>query len=312
MNEGINFKDLGVWASEQSPVFILGPERSGTSMMFRALVSHSSFCQFGNATVETFAFVQPEKLLAEPSPDNYEIRLYLGKKYEKFVRSVDCLNNANVKNSVTTLPIGYVGDKYKDQQVWEQRGYCNLLRAFFYFSWLNLGRKRLAEKTPAHVRHLDHILECFPNARILVCLRSPQEIIASHRKRLANELSLGKSERDPSLLWLQKSVNEYINYFVSVERNVREAEKLSNNVLRISYSKVTQSSEYLDSVFNFLGEDSNKVRVDGSMSGDSALKWDPLLNASPQTNIINVSDYLTDIEIEKCTKLSAANNLNWS
>lgn len=306
MNKGIDFKDLEVWASEQSPVFVLGPERSGTSMMFRVLVSHPSFCKFHNATVETFAFVNPEKLLEKPSPENYEVRLYLGKKYDAFRRSVTKLKLTTVKNNRLTV-VGNQALKGKGAS----DEYCNLLRAFFYYSWLNLGRKRLAEKTPAHVRNIENIIECFPNSKILVCLRNPLEIIASHRKRLSNELSLGKDERDPSLGWLKKSVSEYVNYFSSIEKKVREAEKHTNNILRVSYSKATQDADYLESVFKFIDEDPSKRQLDGRITNDSALKWDPLLKALPQSNTISVGDFLTESEVAEFEKLSASIELDW-
>lgn len=312
MTDGINHEELNVWAKGQSPVFVLGPERSGTSMMFRALVSHSSFCKFGNATVETFAFVHPERLLAKPSPDNYEVRLYLGDKYDMFLRAVKRLTETNRKESSTDLPSSYIGDKKIDNVVWTKNQYADILRIFFYYSWLNLGKKRLAEKTPAHVRHLDHIFECFPNAKVLACLRDPIEIVASHRKRLENELSLGKDKNDSSLGWLKKSVDEYFGYFSFIEKKLKDAERRSGNIKRVSYSQITQQPDYLASVFDFLDEGIEATNRNTSVSNDRSLDWDPLLSSSPQTNTIDINQYLSNSELARCKKVASDVKLYWS
>ncbi len=59
-------KMLDEWAVEQEPVFIVGPERSGTSLLFQQISNHPDFCDFSEATVETFCFSYPWKLF-DPS-----------------------------------------------------------------------------------------------------------------------------------------------------------------------------------------------------------------------------------------------------
>ena len=73
-------KTLGEWAADQHPVFIVGPERSGTSLLFQQVSNHPAFCDFSHATVETFCFVKPWLLLKPSCPENYEMRVYLGQK----------------------------------------------------------------------------------------------------------------------------------------------------------------------------------------------------------------------------------------
>ena len=56
-------KEIRLWAKEQQPVFVVGPERSGTSLLFQQVSNHQSFCDFSQATVETFVFIKPWLLL---------------------------------------------------------------------------------------------------------------------------------------------------------------------------------------------------------------------------------------------------------
>lgn len=296
MNNNFNIEMLQEWAETVEPVFIVGPERSGTSMMFRTVVSHPSFCSFDNATVETFAFIRPQVLLQKPSPDNYEMRLYLGKQFNAFQAAaleIACLGESC---DFRGIPSSYIGKKKAERlEIWRSRGYRDLLRMFFYFSWLNLGKKRLAEKTPAHIRCIDELLDCFPKAKILVCLRDPVEIVASHRKRLAKEIELGKKVDDPSLGWLSKSTEEYIHYFSLLEKKITQSKhKHADQIMVVSYGRVTISKPYLQEVFNFLGE---RHEIANSESAE-APEWDRLLSASlPQDNRIDIKSWLSEQEV---------------
>lgn len=43
------------------------------------------------------------------------------------------------------------------------------------------GKRRLGEKVPAYFRHLDRLLEWYPDARIIYSVRDPRGVVASHR-----------------------------------------------------------------------------------------------------------------------------------
>lgn len=303
MDNNFSFEALNKWSEQVEPVFIVGPERSGTSMMFRTVVSHPSFCSFDNATVETFSFIRPWSLLSEPGPENYEMRLYLGRQYDSFMNAITPIiqqNNSCDSQGVLSQYLG--GDKERRSSVWKKRQYRDLLRAFFYFSWINLGEKRIAEKTPAHVRCIDEIFNCFPNAKVLVCLRDPIEIVASHRKRFEKEVELGKSRGDASLAWLNKTTDEYSSYLLFVGKKIQRAHKVyPERVFNIPYRRVTSDKEFLRDVFTFIGESGQ-----GGMVADNgrAPNWDPLLSAnSPQSNQIDVQDWVSESEKEVLKEL---------
>ena len=56
MQDSLYLKLLENWANDNAPVFVVGPERSGTSLLFQQVSNHSAFCDFSEATVETFCF----------------------------------------------------------------------------------------------------------------------------------------------------------------------------------------------------------------------------------------------------------------
>jgi hypothetical protein len=48
------------------------------------------------------------------------------------------------------------------------------------------GKPRWAEKTPHHIRHLDLLFRCFPDARVILMLRDGRDVACSFRERRAD------------------------------------------------------------------------------------------------------------------------------
>jgi hypothetical protein len=186
------------WAREAEPVFICGLERSGTSMLLVSLSRHPALFPVRDV-YETFVFLKPRSMLqAAPPP---MMAAYLkGKENAAKLRRF-C---ADLKGELPELPGG------------------DLVRAFFYFCAHEVypGTRPL-EKTPGHVRKIDRVLELFPKARVIVCTRDPVSIVASYRKRLAKEKSLGHGPE--SWGWLDRTPEQLIAHFEAVTAKVLEA-----------------------------------------------------------------------------------------
>ena len=289
-------KTLREWAFEQQPVFIMGPERSGTSLLFQQISNHPAFCDFSHATVETFCFIKPWLLLEGACPQNYEMRVYLGQEnVSQFKDSIFPLIERNKLLTDQGLPLAYINQTNREE-IWFERRYKHILRAFVYHSSKYLGGKRFVEKTPAHIRCAEEILATFPNAKLLICTRDIAEIIASHKKRYSKEIALGKSKDDPSIAWLSHSVEQYLDYLTKVEGNIKMLSSQFSEACKIvPYGQLTnEPDQTLNSLFEFLGE---------VPSGATALKerreqaWDPLLNQAPQKNEVEIDKFLTTKEI---------------
>lgn len=288
---------LSEWAHEQEPVFIVGPERSGTSLLFQQVSNHPSFCDFSFATVETFCFVKPWMLLNPAGPENYEMRVYLGSKeqFKAFQNKISPLVERNKMLTSTGLSIPYFG-KPDRKKIWFERRYKHVLRAFFFHSWNNLGKKRLVEKTPAHIRCVDEILATFPKAKILICTRDITEIISSHKKRLKKEVELGKKPSDPSIAWLAHSTEQYVKYLKSINNNIVNLIDSHSDCKIVPYGDLTNdSTNTLENVFSFISEDFRSSNDSKQVRTEQA--WDPLLNKPPQRNITAIKEYLTTAEI---------------
>jgi len=290
-------KMLRDWAFEQKPVFIMGPERSGTSLLFQQVSNHPDFCDFSHATVETFCFIKPWLLLEAAGPENYEMRVYLGQKnLPKFQDSIKPLIERNKMLTEKGMPKEYI-NKPNREEIWFERRYKHVNRAFFYSSWKNLGENRLVEKTPAHIRCANEILETFPNAKILICTRDPGEIIASHKKRYKKEIELGKSPDDPSIAWLSHSTEKYIAYFNNIDKSInRLLVNAEESVRVVPYGDLTSApSNTLKSIYEFI----NASYIDpNTMTRERReQEWDPLLNKAPQKNIVDLTSDLTNEEI---------------
>jgi hypothetical protein len=303
-------KMLGDWAKAQQPVFIMGPERSGTSLLFQQVSNHPEFCDFSHATVETFCFIKPWLLLEPAGPENYEMRVYLGQKNLKsFQEKIQPFIMRNKMLSEDGMPLQYLNHSDK-KSIWFERRFKHLLRSFFYHSWQNLGEKRLVEKTPAHIRCAEEILATFPNAKLLICTRNPAEIIASHRKRYKKEIELGKEPDDKSIAWLNHSTNDYLKYFSSIDRKITTlAESHNDKLIVVPYGQLTDDPELnLRKVFDFIGV--KNIGATTTSDGKAEQAWDPLLNQAPQKNLVDFSEQLSaeDLELINAHKSSLKNS----
>ncbi|MGQ8366332.1 sulfotransferase family protein [Glaciecola sp. 1036] len=300
-------KTLTEWAVDQEPVFIMGPERSGTSLLFQQVSNHPAFCDFSHATVETFCFIKPWLLLEPAKAENYEMRVYLGpENLTAFQDSIAPLIERNKMLTEQGMPVPYINNS-KRKDIWFERRYKHIICAFFYHSWKHLGEKRLVEKTPAHIRCAEEILETFPNAKILICTRAPAEIIASHKKRYQKEIELGKRPDDPSIAWLAHSTEDYLKYFNNIDKRITHLFKEhGKNVIVVPYGQLTSDpTRTLDKVFSFIGVDPKLAQNAKVERKEQA--WDPLLNKAPQKNDIDVNLYLSGDEIKLISNFNSQN-----
>lgn len=195
------------------------------------------------------------------------------------------------------MPRQYLNQS-KRREIWFERRYKHVNRAFFYSSWKHLGEKRLVEKTPAHIRCAKEILATFPKAKLLICTRSPGEIIASHKKRYKKEIELGKSPDDPSIAWLAHSTEDYMKYIKSINNNVNTLlEEMPESIKIVPYGDLTtMPDKTLQSVYQFIGVD--YIDPNNMTRSRNEQAWDPLLNKAPQKNEVDLTEELSNDEID--------------
>jgi hypothetical protein len=212
-------KEIRNWAKFVKPVFVCGLERSGTSMLQVSLSRHPALFPLKDV-YETFVFAKPRNCLEVPPPYMTAAYLQGGDNAKAFRALVDGLRKGDAE----------VPD-------------ADLIRAFFYFCAHQVyPDRRPLEKTPAHVRHLGRMLDLFPRARIIVCTRDPVSVVASYRKRLAQEKALGKPRAEWG--WLDRTADQLVAHFRALSEPMERArEQYPEQVFIAPYDWLTGSPE---------------------------------------------------------------------
>jgi hypothetical protein len=156
--------------SLERPIFIVGPGRSGTTLMRSLLSAHSRIA----VTPEThFMSWAEQRGLEQGAPQDFEA---FWEDYKAWTRFQD-------------LEV----DAAQCRELIERQGE-NSFRAIFHAVLLayraKAGKERVGEKTPGHTRFLSKLLSWYPDAQVIVMSRDPKAVVASQlrthyvRKRL--------------------------------------------------------------------------------------------------------------------------------
>jgi hypothetical protein len=293
------------WSLNHPGVFVVGSERSGTSVMFRTLSQLQGVIPFPDKTPETFVFIRPARLLFADRPD-YELATYLhGKEgIEAFLAAAARIREVNTALTAAGRPLQPSTPEPEaatadDRALWQERHYRDLIRAFFWASSQAHGRRRVIEKTPAHVRSLRRIHDCFPSARIVACVRDPVDIIASHKRRLAEEIALGRKPDDPALAWLSHGIEAHIGHIRHIAGRIagfRAAHP--DRILVCTYERFTADpAAAFPGICAFLNAPFDPAILQaGERTGDA---WDPLLAKPVTRNDSYAERYLTAEDIAR-------------
>jgi hypothetical protein len=204
---------LRAWSQQAEALLICGVERSGTSALQLTLARHAALFHIRDV-FETFVFARPDVALKEPVPQ-MTISYLRGRaqleRLQQLAGRMDLAAPADGSEPAPALAPTDAAERALDQ-----------IRLFFWFAAHEIyAGRQVLEKTPSHVRSLGRIFSVFPRARVLVCTREPVEIIASYRKRMAREQSLGKTRDQWG--WLDKSPQALMAYFAQVSQAVEAA-----------------------------------------------------------------------------------------
>jgi hypothetical protein len=109
------------------------------------------------------------------------------------------------------------------------------------------GDRRILEKTPRHVEHVDKLLRCFPKARMLYIHRHPVDVYSSYVRR---------GQTDPKAEWARITLEEFCAVY---RRNALRAQWAAARrpaaVRLVSYESFTADPEReLRAICDFLDE----------------------------------------------------------
>ncbi len=142
----------------ERPVFIVGTGRSGTTLLQSILSAHPDL-----AIAPETHFMK--RTSPHPAPDDFE---RFCSDYVRTVRFAD-LDITEVRWRELIAAHG-------------EQTYETAFRSLLLAHLETTAKRRIGEKTPSNVVHVDRLLEWFPDARVLITRRDPRAVIASKLK----------------------------------------------------------------------------------------------------------------------------------
>jgi len=207
------------------PVFIVGPSRSGTTLLARMLDEHSSLAIFP----ETWCYVVLDRLgCFEEFSNRWQYILFLNQIWDSLREYRDPA--ARVLAEEAAKRPSYAGPV---RPILESFG-----RAYAEAR----GATRWGEKTPGHVLWLSQIHHLFPEAKILVCVRDPRDIVSSYDERWG-----GNKADTAYLMRASAQVRHYLRHLL------QDSEYPPDQVCHIRYEELaTHPQAILEKICGFL------------------------------------------------------------
>jgi hypothetical protein len=212
-----------------SPIFVVGAPRSGTTLLRLVLNSHPRIA-IPNETEYFPAIYEPYS--RRPAGWRQAIELFVKRCEHRFLPQVDL---TETREELLALPA----------PDWAR------LLALPLAAWGALERKpRWGEKTPFHIFHADAIMRLFPDARVVVMLRDPRATVASMNRFGA----IGSGTSLNACLWR----DSYSTGLGAVERAVPHGQRLI-----VRYEALIGAPErVIEEVCNFVGEAFDRSLLD--------------------------------------------------
>ena len=202
------------------PVFIVGMNGSGTTMLISCLDSHSQLYGFERETKILPYFIQSAKKYGDLSDDDNFYRLweyFLSFSFFKYVNMGNDVPMPKNWKDVPRTPAGII-----DQ-------------TFLYFAQQQ-QKNRWIEKTPMHAQHIPLLAKCFPTAKFIHIIRDGRACASSFHRRW---------KYTPELtIYRWKNI---------VSEAQRQGELLPNRYFELRYEDLTSNPGiWLDKICNFL------------------------------------------------------------
>lgn len=244
----------------ESPVFIVGAPRSGTSILYRILQKHSSFRlqdydgKSGVNLVESNIFQNPYDYTSQAAID-----YLLGNRdiYDRFLESTQALR----KYQSLVFARAIENKLYRKENLtfirlffWRFTLTNILVSTFFYWAKKARKCKRILEKTPQSIFHLPEIKNTFPRSKLLFIYRHPIDVFSSYKKRLKKSIDLNSKKSE--LRWLKIEPDRFCKmYQQSIDIALKESADRPEQLLPIMYEELVNYPENtIQKICKFLDE----------------------------------------------------------
>ncbi len=236
------------------PIFIVGVQRSGTTLLAAMLAAHSRI----SCGPETHFF---RKLSCQNPSDLVGPATWPGPAVD-FLSSITHTNFSD--QQVTQLLDKYQLDPseitaHLSSQKPEIR---NILSSITALYMQKMGKSRWAEKTPDHIAHLVSIRTYFPESPIIRIVRDPRDVALSLMK----------------VPWGAKSFLEGLLYWKKLHEGSEDFFQQDSNCYSICFEQlVSNPQETIQALCNFIGEEYEESMLDTTSTGKQlntrAVSW---------------------------------------
>jgi hypothetical protein len=137
-----------------------------------------------------------------------------------------------------------------------ERSERGMFRAFLRLYADVLGKPVMGEKTPAHLRFVDELLEWYPKAKVIHILRDPRAVYVSdrYRRQTKNHWPYTRMRQVPLLLETYLLILTSLSWRRALSRHRRLEKKHKGNYMLVRFEDlVRKPDETLPAVFKFLG-----------------------------------------------------------
>jgi hypothetical protein len=161
-----------------TPVFILGVQRAGTTLINKLLSNNGQLKIFERETHLYILLWNIRNSL--PFGNNSELSSYLLTNLPKINNGWTHADSSPILKELTDLLAA------SDQSITS----VDALMEFFLLYWQNRYPQTLVgEKTPGHIFYLSLLIKKFPNARFVIMVRDPRACYLSENIKLKNALA---------------------------------------------------------------------------------------------------------------------------
>ena len=223
---------------------IVGAARSGTSILYRSLQSHSRFTPAGginlvesHALRDLWTLLRPEDV--KPGP------------LANFTMGIDALTRvaediehlARRRLLFRRLARGSIGNL----RAWKAAGEHHVVRRYFLEAQHRRGAQRLVEKTPAHISRVRHLGVAFPQARFIFVIRHPLDVLSSFWKRAKDDPAQAR--------WANVTPDEFVARWTRWVGTALELSRVEPRFMFLRYEDFTgRTEEAVRRILDHVGE----------------------------------------------------------
>ena len=202
---------IPIWKEQFEPVFIVGMNGSGTTMLLDSLGNHP----------DLYAYPRETRLIPN-----------LIYNLERYGDLNDDENFLRLWHAVLGIP-AFRGKKYKSPKPPLPENWCDfprnlaaVLDAVFRYFALVQGKTRWCEKTPQHVQHMKNLHAIFPGAKFIHIIRDGRDCAASFHRR-----------------WRRRPELTIYRWKKVIQEGRKQAKYMGDHYLELKYEDVTTNPE---------------------------------------------------------------------